>query len=580
MASLRLSALALVSAIVAVLASLFDVQQAQHVLEPYLPSVLKSSPPTVVLPQGKIVGKTLTGEWPQKIEAFRGFPYSLPPTGPRRFRPLEPLFTSNRTFDATDYGFVCPQKSFRGPTIKPYNEDCLTVNVFRPAGTNSSANLPVALYVHGGAFNRGFAAMEDLPSMVGWSDAPFIGVSFAYRVGALGFLPSGLTEKEGLLNLGLRDMFFFFNWFRENIAEFGGNPDDVTVFGLSAGAHAIGHMVMDTDEPFFQRVIMESGGHTARAVHKPTAPLHEAQFMEYLEAAGCSDVPDHAVFDCLRETPADALFKASFDVFDAYNPSLRWAFQPVIDGDIIKRRPTESWQTGNWHKIPILTGFTTNEAASYVPSSLDSPEDFPDYFKTLHPDLTNSDIKELSKLYPDPSKDAASPYLDTRPVSVGKQFKRAEAAYAHYAYVCPVHSTAYHASSGQDAPVYMYHWAVNRTVLQGANHGDQKWYETYEDSERRRFSSFQERLAGEVHAYWTSFITQKGDPNALGGRFADRPRWEAFKKGENEKLMVFGEGNDEMAGGTGVGVTSKMIDDTWALKECEWWWSKGKKLHQ
>ncbi|KAF2090470.1 alpha/beta-hydrolase [Saccharata proteae CBS 121410] len=578
MPSLAFSGLVLFSAIF--LAFAFAGQQQfepiQKVLQSFFPA--SSQRPEVFLPQGKLVGRSLPGEWPHDVEAFLGFPYSQPPTGPRRFRPLEPLPTSNKTFEASDFGPICPGKSFRGPS-KAYDEDCLSVNIFRAAGTNSSSNLPVALYVHGGAFNRGFAAMENIPSMLGWSESPFVGVSFSYRIGALGFLPSGLTEKEGLLNLGLRDMMFFFDWFRANIGEFGGNPEDVTVFGLSAGAHAIGHFIMNTDEPFFQRAMLESGATTARAVNYPTEPLHEQQFAEYITAAGCSEVSEDSIFDCLREKPTDVVLKASFDVFDAYNPSLRWAFQPSIDGQIIKRRPTESWETGHWHKIPILTGFCHNEAASYVPSTLDNPTDFPDYFRTLHPDLTDDDLNELSQLYPDPSSDTSSPYLDTRPLSVGAQYKRAEAAYGHYAYVCPVRSTARHASAGQDSPVYMYHWAANGSVQHGANHGDNNKYETY-SPQPRDFSTFQDQLAGEVHAYWTSFITQKGDPNALAGRFPDRPKWLPFKTRSEEHLMIFGDGNDELAGGNGIGTTSQMVDDVWAEKECEWWWSKGEKLHQ
>ncbi|KAK8200334.1 carboxylesterase family protein [Phyllosticta capitalensis] len=583
MAFVRVSALVLALSVILALAHTFELQQflapaTSHLFQSrYLP-FSQSDRPAVSLSQGKIVGTTLNGDYPQPVEAFRGFPYSQNAAGSRRFKPLEPLPQSDRTFDAAEYGPVCPGKSFRGMQAA-YDEDCLMVNVFRPAGTNSSAKLPVALYVHGGAFNRGYAHMTDLPSMVGWSESPFIGVSFQYRIGALGFLPSGVTEKEGLLNLGLRDMIFFFNWFRENIGEFGGDPEDVTVFGLSAGAHAIGHMVMNTEEPFFQRAIMESGATTARAVHKPTAPLHEDQFEKYVKLAGCGDVPSDSIFECLREAPADKVIQASFAVFDEYNPSLRWAFQPTIDGKILKGRPTEAWESGIWHKMPILTGFTTNEAASYVPTSLDSPEEFPNYFETLHPDLSDKDIKELSKLYPDPSTDSASPYLETRPLSLGKQFKRAEAAYAHYAYVCPVHSTVLHASAGQEEPVYMYHWAVNRTVLEGANHGDQYVYETYAPGPRK-VSPFQEKLAGEVHAYWTSFITQKGDPNALKGKGPDRAEWTPYKKGKAEKKMIFGLGNDEQAGGSGVGVTTQMVDDEWARKECDWWWSKGERLHQ
>lgn len=121
-----------------------------------------------------------------------------------------------------------------------YDEDCLTANVFRQAGSSAGDKLlPVAVYIHGGAFNRGTASMHNTASMMAWSEKPFLAVSFNYRVGALGFLPSSLSAKEGVLNLGLKDQILFLEWVQENIKAFGGDPHKVTLFGLSAGAHSV-----------------------------------------------------------------------------------------------------------------------------------------------------------------------------------------------------------------------------------------------------------------------------------------------------------------------------------------------------
>lgn len=137
------------------------------------------------------------------------------------------------------------------------SEDCLTVNIFRQKPVSKDEKVPVAVYIHGGAFNRG--AGEVLPvtptwsfklicsakghntaSMVAWSEKPFIGISFGYRIGALGFLPSKLTFNEGIVNLGLHDQVFLLQWVQDNIEQFGGDKNDVTIFGLSAGAHSVG----------------------------------------------------------------------------------------------------------------------------------------------------------------------------------------------------------------------------------------------------------------------------------------------------------------------------------------------------
>ena len=107
-----------------------------------------------------------------------------------------------------------------------------------PTGYQRTNLLPVAVYFHGGAFNRGSAIGHDTASMVAWAD-PFVAVSFNYRLGALGFLNSEIAKKEGILNLGLHDQVLLLRWVQDNIAAFGGDPDQVTLIGLSAGAHSV-----------------------------------------------------------------------------------------------------------------------------------------------------------------------------------------------------------------------------------------------------------------------------------------------------------------------------------------------------
>lgn len=201
--------------------------------------------PAVKLPrQGKVVGISIPEETlrPRAVEAFLGIPYALAPVGDRRFRPAEKLPpTPDNILDASKYGPSGPGKQLLsgGPKLI-YSEDCLTANVFRQAGSVKEGKLlPVAIYIHGGAFNRGTASMHNTASMMAWSEEPFLVVSFNYRIGALGFLPSGLSAKEGVLNLGLKDQIVLFEWVQENIEAFGGDRDNVTLVGLSAGAHSV-----------------------------------------------------------------------------------------------------------------------------------------------------------------------------------------------------------------------------------------------------------------------------------------------------------------------------------------------------
>jgi carboxylesterase type B len=201
----------------------------------------KQDRPEVTLRQGIVKGIKQQGPFPKTVEAFLGIPYAKPPTGDRRFRAPEKVDASSDVIDASWYGPIAPAKQFvvAGPKLES-SEDCLTANVFRQELSGDKKLLPVGLYIHGGAFNRGSASMHNTTSMVGWSDAPFVAVSFNYRIGALGFLPSALCAKEGILNLGLKDQILLMEWVQENIESFGGDPNNVTLCGLSAGAHSVG----------------------------------------------------------------------------------------------------------------------------------------------------------------------------------------------------------------------------------------------------------------------------------------------------------------------------------------------------
>lgn len=129
------------------------------------------------------------------------------------------------------------------------SEDCLTINIWRPKGhTSSKSKLPVGVLIPGGAFNRGAARMHNTHSMLAFAAKPFLAVSIQYRIGVFGGLNTELTAQQSLLNLGLKDMYVALEWVQDNIAMFGGDPDDVTIMGLSAAAHGVSHMSKGVSE--------------------------------------------------------------------------------------------------------------------------------------------------------------------------------------------------------------------------------------------------------------------------------------------------------------------------------------------
>jgi acetylcholinesterase len=262
--------------------------------------------------------------------------------------------------------------------------------------------------------------------------------------------------------------------------------------------------------PPFHKAILESGATTARAVYPPDHAMHEEQFEAFIGELGLSAVPKDHLISKLREQDTFAIKNASEAVFLTYNPSIRWPFQPVIDGEggIIPIRPIDAWRSGSWTKIPILTGFNTNEGAIFVPKNLSTSTDFTSFFRTLLPGLSDPDLAVLDDTYPDPLTHPDSKYCETRPGEpLGEQFKRAEQAYAQFAYVAPVRQTARYAAAEDGPPVYLYHFAVNSSVVGGANHGDQNGFATYDRAVRERSRSLRE-VSGSMHAYWTSFITR------------------------------------------------------------------------
>lgn len=245
----------------------------------------KRANPTVVAPspQATVVGSDGSG-----VESFKGIPFAQPPVGQLRLKPPQPLTSALGTIDGTGSPRACPQFFFSVddstfPTsvlgtilntplfqaVTNAGEDCLTINVQRPAGTKADAKLPVLFWIFGGGFELGSTSMYDGTSLVAESVAqgkPIVFVAVNYRVGGFGFLPGKEVLADGSSNLGLLDQRLGLQWVADNIAAFGGDPDKVTVWGESAGAISVMDQMMLYDgninykgKPLFRAGIMNSG---------------------------------------------------------------------------------------------------------------------------------------------------------------------------------------------------------------------------------------------------------------------------------------------------------------------------------
>ncbi|KAI0401400.1 alpha/beta-hydrolase [Xylaria palmicola] len=570
------------------------------------------------LAQGTYVGQVIgpSASSPRAIQAYYGIPYAQTTAGQNRFRPPKPLETqtdADVVYHALKYGQICPQ----GKPLSGHGENCLNANIYRPhfgddaesiaaeekrLGVDSK-KLPVVVYVHGGAFNMGSGKERNMASFAAFADSPIVALSFNYRVGPLGFLPSALTAKQGLLNLGLKDQQFFFEWVRTNLPAIGGDPDNVTIMGLSAGSHSIGHHLISyapankliDGSPPFQKAIIESGGATARAVFVPDHPLHEEQFKEFLSQCGLSDTSDDELFDKLRELPYPTLVSAAQAMWKMWSDTLRWPFQPVIDGPrgVVPDLPINSWQKGNVLRIPILTGFNTNEGAVFVPQGEDQPTAVRGLMSSIVPALNKTDLDELDALYPSPST-AKGKTLYTgadKSTRFGTQFWRLDDAYAHYAYICPVLQTATFAATAADAaPVYVYHFASRSASYGAADHADEAPVVTHDMDTIGGYPGLV-ATADVMTGMWTRFAAT-GDPNLShgGGRADGVVEWPRYTSpfaatadadsdsDSAGRLLLFGEGNDEQLGAGGSrspGTPVQSITLTARERaECRYWWSR------
>lgn len=330
-------------------------------------------------------------------------------------------------------------------------------------------------------------------------------------------------------------------------------------------------------QALFHRVLIEDGAPTARRVPPANDSFINQQFTEFLELAGCANETSSNTLPCLRALPTENFTIASITMYGKYSSSVRWPFQPVIDGEIIRERPTLEWESGIWNKVPIMTGFATDEGSEFVPPMLNTSQQFTDFMTTLIPAFNQTDIDEMNALYPDPLTNPNSPYVDTRPLPVGPQFKRVTAAYGQYSYICNVITTMHLAPLQQNAPVWGWHWATNVSLELGAYHVSHQPYESYEPFVRD-ISATQDALAQNVHAYWTSFIAT-GDPNKVrSGLGKNRPQWNAVNSGKDGRLMLLGQGNDERAGGSDLGVVAQMADNDVFEMECAFWNARSEKL--
>lgn len=299
------------------------------------------------------------------VKRFRGIPYAESPTGSRRFmKPVAKASLPN-LFDATDFGPACPQDLFMMmgwvPGYPSVGEDCLSVNVFVPenkTGSSHGGNYAVMVWIYGGAYVIGQSKMYSAENLTMIGDV--IVVTFNYRVTSLGFLSTGSSKFPG--NAGLWDQRLALQWVHNNIADFGGDPNRVTIFGESAGGSSVLYQALyGGNKGLFQRLIAESGSPLCPWAYQSEPQKYARRLADRL---GCTDPDLDVAVTCLQSLDAMTVVNNS-RVGTPEETTFRAEWVPVYDRDFIQD-PQSTLFSDNldlYKDLDVMTGVNNNDGA-------------------------------------------------------------------------------------------------------------------------------------------------------------------------------------------------------------------------
>lgn len=459
---------------------------------------------------GGLVSGTLSKT--SDVVAFKGIPFAAPPVGELRWKAPQPVRPWAGVKKCDAFGpspmqakpvpFMVYTSEFLIPE-QPISEDCLYLNVWTKA--HAGAKKPVFVWIYGGGFSSGGAAV---PIYDGEALAKkgIIFVSVNYRVGVFGFLAHPELTKESADhasgNYGLLDQVAALKWVRKNIAAFGGDPDNVTIGGQSAGSMSVNCLVASPlAKGFFNKAIAESGSlMTANPMLQANKlEAAEQQGVKVAAAAHASSLAE------LRSIPAAELMK------------IPGRYSPIVDGYVLPKPVSEIFTEGKQNKVPLLTGWNADE--SFV-AAFKTKEAFQKQVR----DQYGADAENFLKYYP---------------ASTGEEARRSQVKLSRdMIFALSGYKWAGIQSETGHSPAYVYYFARKLPatpdyVKYGAFHtGEVAYVMDNLKFLNRPWEPEDQKLADVMSSYWANFITT-GNPNGKG-----LPNWPAYNKRDGE-AMVF-----------------------------------------
>ncbi|XP_042545909.1 carboxylesterase 1D-like [Dipodomys spectabilis] len=340
-----------------------------------------SSPPVVNTLHGKVQGKyiSLRG-FAQPVAVFLGVPFAKPPLGSLRFAPPQSVEPWDFVKNTTSYPPMCSQDAVGGHVLSElftnrkesipltFSEDCLYLNIYTPADLTKNSRLPVMVWVHGGGLVIGGASTYDGLALSAHENV--VVVTIQYRLGIWGFFSTGDEHSRG--NWGHLDQVAALRWVQDNIANFGGNPGSVTIFGESAGGESVSVLVLSPlAKNLFHRAIAESGVALMSALVKTKNIRPIAEKVAIL--AGCKTTTSATMVHCLRQKTEEELLEVTLKLNLAKldfvgDPRESIPFLPtVVDGVLLPKTPEAILAEKSFNTVPYIVGINKQEFGWTIP---------------------------------------------------------------------------------------------------------------------------------------------------------------------------------------------------------------------
>jgi para-nitrobenzyl esterase len=456
------------------------------------------------------------------VSSFKGIPYAGAPVGDYRWRPTRaaPMWQGER--DATKFGADCAQAGFppRAAMSATSSEDCLFINVWRPAAVAPNAKLPVMVWIYGGAFVFGSGAMPEYTG-VEFAKRDVVLVTFNYRVGRLGFFafPSLTTEHpdEPKGNYAFMDQIAALQWVRRNIAAFGGDPDNVTIFGESAGGVSV-HTLLTSplSRGLFQKAIIESGG--GRDGVLTGRPMREAETIGANFARRHKvDGTDNEALAKLRALSAAEIVDGGRETDGQGGPPIYSG--PILDGKLAVETPQSAYEAGHQMSVPLLIGSNSADFVGFI--SADTKD-------ALFAQFGEHKAEAIAAYDPQSTAD-----LRTLLVMAGTDRVQAE----------PARFTA-RTFAARGVPAYVYRFsyvptAMRERLTNGVPHGFEIpfVFNTLGIRPGANPTPEDRTVARMVNGYWANFA-RTGDPNGAG-----LPAWPRYDPRTDEIMEILPNGS-------------------------------------